>query len=94
MKIKTPVEQPENYEIMVAVGRGVSVSPNAGVAVGVGDGVSVGVCVGVAVAVGVTEAVGVGVKVTRGRSIDPREPSPSSSRKIHPPAYCSSVTSS
>ena len=62
-----------------------------GVSVEVGDGVSVRV--NVAVTVGVSLGVGVGVSVTAGRSIGPSVPSPSSSRKIHPPAYCSSVKS-
>jgi hypothetical protein len=69
--------------------------------VSVGEGVSVGVCVseGVAVAVcvrvnvgvmvGVSDGVGVGVRVTAGKSIEPKLPNPSNSRKIQPPAYCS-----
>ena len=65
------------------------VSVGVEVSVAVGDGVSVGV----GVMVGVLLDVGVGVRVTAGRSIGPVSPNPSSSRKIHPPAYCSSVES-
>ncbi len=43
--------------------------------------------VGVFDGVGVSEGVGVGVRVTSGRSMVPLKPSPSNSRKIHPPSY-------
>lgn len=62
----------------VSVGGGVSVGR------GVGDGVMVGVSDGV----GVRDGVGVAVRVAAGRSIGPASPSPSNSRKIHPPSYC------
>ena len=74
-----------DYGVWVSVGNGISVN--------VGAGVPVGVTVKVAVTVGVVEGVGVEVKVTAGRSIEPTDPSPSSSRKIQPSIYCSSAAS-
>lgn len=55
--------------------------------VSVGNGVSVSVGVNVGVTVGVLLGSGVGVSVTAGRSMGPKLPSPSSSRKIHPSIY-------
>ena len=62
---------------------------SVGICVSVGEGVSEGVKV--SVIVGVLLGVDVAVRVTAGRSMGPRVPSPNNSRKIHPPIYWSNT---